>query len=133
MTKTLTEQWREGTLPEGYYYAGVHQYEGECDEDRFIDIVCCDQYGVSYESCYDGWDYIIRKVPDYEDVCGMESQVERLQEQLKEANELLKGLYDDSPCQFDHNGYCQEHGSTDGNYICVQGELKEYLERYGVK
>lgn len=23
MTKTLTEQWREGTLPEGYYYTKV--------------------------------------------------------------------------------------------------------------
>ena len=63
----------------------------------------------------------------------LEDKVERLQEQLKEAHALLKGLYDDSPCQFDHNGYCQEHGSTDGNYICIQGELKEYLERYGVK
>lgn len=63
----------------------------------------------------------------------LEDKVERLQEQLKEANDLLKGLYDDSPCQFDHLGYCQEHGSTDGNYICVQGELKEYLERYGVE
>lgn len=62
-----------------------------------------------------------------------QSDVECLQEQLKKANALLKGLCDDSPCQFDHNGYCQEHGSTDGNYICVQGELKEYLERYGVK
>lgn len=61
------------------------------------------------------------------------NEIKRLQEQLKEANDLLKGLYDDSPCQFDHNGYCQEHGSTDGNYICVQGELKEYLERWGVK
>lgn len=63
----------------------------------------------------------------------MGKQIERLQEQLKEANDLLKAFYDDSPCRFDHLGYCQEHGSTDGNYICVQGELKEYLERYGVK
>lgn len=63
----------------------------------------------------------------------LSKKVERLQEQLKEANDLLKAFYDDSPCRFDHHGYCQEHGSTDGNYICVQGELKEYLERYGVK
>lgn len=59
-----------------------------------------------------------------------EEKIKKLQEQLKEANALLKGLYDALPCQFDNLGYCQEHGSTDGNYICVQGELKEYLERY---
>lgn len=60
-------------------------------------------------------------------------KVEKLETQLNEAHDLLKAFYDDSPCQFDHLGYCQEHGSTDGNYICVQGELKGYLERYGVK
>lgn len=63
----------------------------------------------------------------------LENTVGKFGEQLEEANDLLKGLYDASPCQFDHLGYCQEHGSTDGNYICVQGELKEYLERWGVK
>lgn len=71
--------------------------------------------------------------PDEEVIHDQNKRIERLQEQLKEANDLLKAFYDDSPCQFDHLGYCQEHGSTDGNYICVQGELKEYLERYGVE
>ena len=90
-SKDLTEKAVKKEL-RGYYYAGVHQYEGECDEDNFVDIVCCDQYGVSYESCYDGWDYIIREVPEYEDVCGMESEIQRLKEQLNEANEILKSL-----------------------------------------
>ena len=115
MTKTLTEQAEKKELY-GYYYAHVHQYDGECDEDHFVDIVHCDKYGVHYESCYDGWNSIIEKVPDYEDVCGMESQIKRLQEQLNEANELLKAygtesLWESLSLSCDEaNEYCKKWG-----------------------
>jgi len=41
MTKTLTEQWREGTLPEGYYYV-LYADQGDnypsCDTEDYDDI-----------------------------------------------------------------------------------------------
>ena len=112
MTKSLTEQAEKKELY-GYYYAHVHQYDGECDEDHFVDIVHCDKYGVHYESCYDGWNQIIEKVPDYEDVCGMESQIKRLQEQLKEANYILKDVF-----------------ISDAYY---KSKRAQYLKKWGVK
>ena len=118
--KDLTDKAVKKEL-RGYYYAGVHQHEGECDEDKFIDIVCCDQYGVSYESCYDGWDYIIRKVPDYEDVCGMESQIKRLQKQLKEANEAIKQ-------------YAWDSGYWESGYHYKDSFFADvYINKWGVK
>lgn len=127
--KDLTEKAVKKEM-RGYYYAGVHQHEGECDEDKFVDIVCCDQYGVSYESCYDGWDYIIRKVPDYEDVCSMESQIKRLQEQIKYLKEQIKEL----------EGYRRktQQQLDDANkllqYECSElMDVKFYLKKWGVK
>lgn len=126
MTKTLTEQLRDGELPPGKYYIKTKWWgcDGKWHYEKEEDIDYLDGDWRFYQD--DSIVEVLAPVPSYE-------EVNKLQEQLKEANDLLKGLYDDSPCQFDHNGYCQEHGSTDGNYICVQGELKEYLERYGVK
>ena len=134
MSKELTEQWRNGNIQETYYYVKCPWSEGEVDI-RYV------HNGV------DDWKEIVDNVPSYPDLCELKQELEICKDDkadlyaklcnalmhLEEANKLLKGLYDDSPCQFDHHGYCQEHGSTDGNYICVQGELKEYLERYGVK
>lgn len=121
--KDLTQKAVKKEL-RGYYYAGVHQYEGECDEDRFIDIVCCDQYGVNYESCYDGWDYIIQEVPDYEDVRYMASQIERLQEQLKEANDIIKEYVETTP-KVPNDGFHIPNYNLD-NAEC-------YLKKRGVK
>lgn len=130
--KDLTEKAVKKEL-RGYYYAGVHQYEGECDEDKFVDIVCCDQYGVTYESCYDGWDYIIRKVPDYEDVRGMESQIKRLQKQLNDANEVIKKYAEFNNWEGDDK---DQHDMTHfvGEDIgCGWSLATDYLEKWGVK
>lgn len=59
--------------------------------------------------------------------------IARLQEQLKEANELLSCFLDESPCRFDHNGCCQEHNSCENGGKCIQKDLKEYLKKWGVK
>jgi hypothetical protein len=34
---------------------------------------------------------------------------DELLELIEELAELLDGLLDDSPCQYDHHGYCQSH------------------------
>ena len=57
----------------------------------------------------------------------------KLREQLKEANDLLLGFLDENICSFDHNGYCQEHSSTEPDYRCIQQQLKWYFKKYEVK
>lgn len=62
----------------------------------------------------------------------LENTVGELGEQLKEANELLLGFLDENICSFDHNGYCQEHSSTEPDYKCIQQQLKWYLKKHKV-
>ena len=78
MSKELTEKWREGRLPDGAYYILVDKYEQNEPE---IDVgICCD-------SNFEWWivKEVLASVPSYEDF-------QRLQEQLKEANEVLLPL-----------------------------------------
>ena len=97
MTKSLTEQWREGKLPEDTYYV------------QFL----CGRYGVYEFEQFKGFGFdndlayikeVLAPVPsydEYEDILqqnvNQESAIEiyieeikRLQEQLKEANEVIK-------------------------------------------
>ena len=89
MTKTLTEQWREGTLPDGYYYIdydtqqkifeiedGCATYQGLPAETYFLNDVCLIK--------------VLAPVPSYDHFSQLVKKVERLQEQLKEANEVIK-------------------------------------------
>jgi len=59
--------------------------------------------------------------------------IQRLQEQINEANELLLDFCSEYECLFDHNGYCQAHDSCEGGYKCIQKDLKKYLEKWGVE
>jgi hypothetical protein len=59
-------------------------------------------------------------------------KVDELEKQLKEANDLLLGFLDENICSFDHNGYCQEHSSTEPDYRCIQQQLKWYFKKYEV-
>lgn len=59
--------------------------------------------------------------------------INELKSQRKEANELLLDFCSEDECLFDHNGYCQEHNSCEGGYKCIQKDLKQYLEKWGVK
>jgi len=72
-------------------------------------------------------------VPDYEDVRYMESQIERLQEQLNEANEVIKHYADDENwCDYYDD---DDEKMTKAIYIDCNGALKAslYLEKWGVK
>jgi hypothetical protein len=101
MTKTLTEQWREGTLPDGKYYIKL--------EPNFTE-----RYDVGYS---EGGDFVLYNIEDIEEVLApvpsyeeyqdilqqnvnQESAIEtyieeiiRLQEQLNEANALIRKIY----------------------------------------
>ena len=92
MTKTLTEQWREGTLPEDTYYV------------RFI----CGRYGVYDFEQFKGFGFdndlayieeILAPVPSYDEYCLLTKKAERadyLDEKLKyytpEECLIIKGL-----------------------------------------
>lgn len=58
MTKTLTEQWREGTLPFGNYYINI---VGDVERVDFFD-------GLEWERTKDfGIEEVLAPVPDYMD------------------------------------------------------------------
>ena len=44
---------------------------------------------------------------------------------LAQARALLAELYDDSPCRFDHHGYCQEHDSM--TEVCIMRRIAAAL------
>lgn len=122
MSKTLTEQYRKGKLPTGFYYANLFQYDGEDREDRdFEDIVF--YYNKTnkfvYEDCYDGVSNIIDKVPDYDQITKLEKKVELLQKQLKEAQNLI--IYCSTG---DHLGY---------EIRCENYRITHHLSKWGVK
>ena len=84
MTKTLTEQWREGTLEKGFYYIKTRWFG--CDnkwhynKEQDIDYLDSDGEwcGVANDSVVE----IIGPVPSYD-------EYKRLQEQLADASKTI--------------------------------------------
>ena len=102
MTKTLTEQWREGTLSDGCYYVK------DCDGtiNWFVaqnKILWRDLNNPIYAS---ERIEVLSAVPSYD-------EYKRLQEQLKEANEVI-----DACCSL-----------PETNWIVIDS----YREKWGVK
>ena len=82
MTKTLTEQWKNGELKGGFYYLEMN--DGLKLTDHTIYVVGEKVYRWELSSI----DYVkevLAPVPSYE-------EYKRLQEQLKEANEVIESL-----------------------------------------
>lgn len=79
MTKTLTEQWREGTLPQGNYYVNAKNiyngdlYKGEIDHFN----------GEAHWFRFAGVEEVLEPVPSYD-------EYKRLHEQLAIATNALK-------------------------------------------
>jgi len=121
MTKTLTEQWREGTLPDGYYYIdydtqqkifeiedGCATYQGLPAETYFLNDVCLIK--------------VLGPVPDYMDCKGLiydsinlsdsrkridelVSKTDKLEKKLEIATKALNGIRDvwaNNPSQFSY-------------------------------
>lgn len=129
MSKELTEQWRNGTLEGGWYFL-------EFENGSILPVYYC---GFNREFEF-RWDWKISKVlapvPDYtewkqteEQVqnlqrmveqecskrCELESQLSRISEQLKEANDVLKQIADTRNFQYGHKF------------------AQSYIKRYGMK
>lgn len=120
MTKTLTEQWRNGTLKGGIYYLLLR--DGTTVTDKTVYIVGEKQLRWSYSS-FDFVKEVLAAVPSYEKFVELTEKVESMEKQLKEAEEALKDFCED--CTLSKCGGCDED--------CAGWKAKEYLERYGVK
>lgn len=138
MTKTLTEQWCEGTLPDGYYYITSKKWGMLID--RYKDqINDCGNEWRGFDNCQGIIDEVLAPVPSYDEYCNFVFQankpknplsdvmmcydterekkvVEHLQEQLNEANELL-------------NLYLPKKLI---NSVCVK-PINDYRTKWGVK
>lgn len=76
MSKELTEQWRNGKLPVGSYYINL---VGDVERVDFFE-------GLKWERTEEfGIEEVLAPVPSYD-------YIKRLQEQLKEANEVIESL-----------------------------------------
>lgn len=126
MTKTLTEQWREGELPNGEYY--VKDWDGTIN--WFVaqnKILWRDLNNPIYTS---ERIEVLSVVPNYDEYKRLQEQladasktIERLQEQLKEANEVIKD-YD----------YYEPVLTNEGKYLRYEpNSAKAYLKKWGVK
>ena len=86
MTKTLTEQWRDGKLPNGDYYIKVR---GNLTGKEFF----------VYDNCINGkWAYtldgnviaVISPVPNYDEYNELATKCNQLQKRLEIATRALK-------------------------------------------
>lgn len=145
MTKTLTEQWKDGELETGHYYI---QWSYDCDPRPSYMIDFFDKEYNDGEFMLQRHKYIdevLAPVPSYDEYCNLVFQankpknplsdvmmcydterekkvVERLQEQLKEANEAIKEIYGRT---------LNSDWSKESNKLFELSE--KYLEKWGVK
>ena len=88
MTKSLTEQWKDGKLEENWYYIHLKsQYFGNID---CITINYCDEDGCFEEYPDEDIVEVITPVPDFNHFSQLVKKVEKLEQQLAIATKALK-------------------------------------------
>ena len=106
MTKSLTEQWKDGELENGMFYLVVKDEEGVYvtvdTHSRMFNV-----WGIVRDKDIKE---VLAPVPDFNHFSQLVKKVEKLERQLKEANELIKDYGDEYPVV-----------------------VKDYLEKWGVK
>ena len=101
MTKTLTEQWKDGTLEAGDYYCRRGKFS-------FIGYPADGMLAYRQHDIIEIVEEVLEPVPSYE-------EVQKLKEQLEEANEALKA--------------CANNWSD----VYARRKADSYFERWGVK
>lgn len=126
MSKELTEKWRNGTLPENWYYIHLKSDWGGID---CITINYCDEDGVFEEYPDEDIKEVVAPVPSYDEynefmqkIHILEKQLSSISEQLKEANDVIKKYR-----RFEV-ALKVEKGTLIGVYPAI-----DYLEKWGVK
>lgn len=118
MTKTLTDKWRDGKLPNGDYYIKVR---GNLTKKEFF----------TYDNCINGkWAYtldgnviaVISPVPSYEEYKQLVSKTEQLEKKLDIATKALELYADDGNwCNcLSWNGFMED------NEVVEDGQFGEY-------
>ena len=113
MSKSLTEQWKDGELPNGSYY--VKDWDGTID--RFLaqnKILWRDSNNPIYAS---ERIEVLEPVPSYE-------KVQKLKEQIEEANECIKDKYLWTCSACSRLGSCMS---------CGNGYFGRYIKKWGVE
>lgn len=119
MTKKLTEQWREGTLPQGNYYIVIRGIE---KEQMMIDYYIPElhHFEIKPSECIKE---VLAPVPSYD-------EIKRLQERLEIATKALEELETKSD-KFDNSWSIQ--GQLDFIKAKCQETLYQIKEMEGVK
>ena len=92
MTKTLTEQWREGKLPRGHYYCKLYYNDfepriQECVKSRYDSKSCIPM------SCGCEGEEVLAPVPNYDEHNEFVQKIHILNEQnTKQYNELCEEI-----------------------------------------
>ena len=144
MSKELTEQWRNGTLENGFYYVKIYndvvvtsEYFKDIDDEYF--------YNLNYDEVVE----VLAPVPTYDQFSQMVKKVERLEQllesetlakqegveivaeleyRLKEAENVIKFYADAQPLTE------EERQMTAEKYHLVYGlKACDYLEKYKVE
>lgn len=138
MSKELTEQWWNGTLNGGIYYLLLR--DGTTVKDKTVYIVGEKQFRWHYSS-FDFVKEVLAPVPSYDEWAELQEasdglsktmfkslmdrfvkadeERERLEEQLKEANEVIENM---KLCMDDKY-----------DYDCVAEDVDIYLEKWGLR
>lgn len=142
MTKSLTEQWKDETLPVGPYYWKKEKDMWVANVDEMQD----------YLELYDNRNIqVLAPVPSYEEYQGLlsdnlaldeakeinaelEYKVKKLEQQLAEANEVIKEYADSSNWEDYYNEYSDSIVDDCIFYDSVGWAVaKDYLKKWGVK
>lgn len=117
MTKTLTEQWREGTLEDGFYYILIDFFGKK--EIRTEELFSGEFCTIPQEFVKEILDVVPPYVKFREIVRSSKesSKVKKLKEQLKEANAII-------------NLYFPKDKKI--NAVCVK-PINDYRKKWGVK
>lgn len=92
MTKTLTEQWKDGKLPVGSYYINLI---GAVERVDFFE-------GLEWERTKDfGIEEVLAPVPSYDKVKEMSQKIDKLKKQLEIAKKALNDILNDGDDYWD--------------------------------
>ena len=121
MTKTLTEQWREGTLPRGAYYVN------RLGEVRI--------YLVTYEDNKNTHEIyeVLAPVPSYSEYQALKDNCETIHNCYKGANEKIKQLQEQLKEAVDFIEELSDACDLEGILYPQQREKLEAIEKWGVK
>lgn len=117
MTKKLTKQWREGTLPEGCYY--ILDKNGHVKTERTCFYSYTDEQCFCFTSNKD-IEEVIAPVPSHDEYKQLVSKNEQLEKRLENATKALKDIKVYSQRDWDE-------------YNCMECAGKALKEMEGVK